>query len=134
MLSIILNGAHSKTATEFLYLETASIKIFYIIAARRLSYLQSILQRDENELVSKYYKAQVVESYQGDFVKLVEEDKKLIKLPISDYDIKNMSVNNFKGLVKEHTFNACWEHLLKLKSKHKKIMNIKYDKNRFNHT
>ena len=38
-------GAHSKPPTEFLYLETATVPLKYVISCRRMIYLKNILQR-----------------------------------------------------------------------------------------
>ena len=53
------------------------MKISYIIAARRLGYLH----RNDSEILSQFYKAQLAESYQGDFV------KKLINIQIKDEEM-----------------------------------------------
>ena len=63
--------AHTKTPKEFLYLETGALPIKWIIAQRRINYMNHILQRDENELVKKVFLAQRNNPVQGDFVKLV---------------------------------------------------------------
>ena len=39
--------AHSKTPLEFLYLETGSVPIDWVIKSRRINYLQNILRRDK---------------------------------------------------------------------------------------
>ena len=46
----LLVGAHSKTPLEFLYLETGAIPIRFIMACRRMIYLQTILKRSDREL------------------------------------------------------------------------------------
>ena len=48
-------GAHAKTPTEFLFLETGSLPLSYIIKSRRMIYLQSILKRNQQELVRWVY-------------------------------------------------------------------------------
>ena len=51
-------GAHSKTPVEFLFLETATLTIRYILASRRINYLKYILQKKESDLLQKFYNAQ----------------------------------------------------------------------------
>ena len=65
LLSIVDNqilryicGAHAKTPTEFLFLETGSLPLSFIIACRRMIYLQNILKRSKDELVKRVYMAQ----------------------------------------------------------------------------
>ena len=44
---------HSKTAKEFLYLETGCTPIRYILAQRRSNYLKHILSKSDEELIKK---------------------------------------------------------------------------------
>ena len=46
--------AHAKVPLEHLYLETAAIPIPFIISAIRLIYIQTILQRSDQEITKKY--------------------------------------------------------------------------------
>ena len=50
--------AHSKTPTEFLYLETGCIPIRFVMQSRRLMYLHHILSREDKELIKRVYSAQ----------------------------------------------------------------------------
>ena len=56
------------------------MKISYIISSRRLGYLH----RNDSEILSQFYKAQLADSYQGDYVQLVKGYKKLINIQIKD--------------------------------------------------
>ena len=58
--------AHAKVPIEHLYLETASVPIEYIISARRLIYLQTILQRPDEELIKQIYVHQKANPSPGD--------------------------------------------------------------------
>ena len=73
--------SHAKTSVSFLHLETATIPIKYIIASRRLNYLHNILTRNSEEALQRVYFAQKEKPLQGDFVKLVENNFKLINEP-----------------------------------------------------
>ena len=57
LLRKILRG-HSKTSIELIYLETGTIPIRYLLKARRINYLRTILNRDASELTSRVYFAQ----------------------------------------------------------------------------
>ena len=74
ILRLIL-GAHAKTPKEILYLETSALEIRHIIAIRRLSYLQTILKRHDEEIIFQVYKAQRKSPCKGDWVLLVKEDQ-----------------------------------------------------------
>ena len=83
--------------------------INYVLAARRLIYLQHILKRNNTELLKKVYLSQKANPKKGDFVDLVSEDAKLIELDINEEDIENMSktVKTVKRAVRK----AAFEHL-----------------------
>ena len=46
---------HSKTPLEFLFLETGSVPIRYILSSRRMLYLQTLLRRDDEEITKRIY-------------------------------------------------------------------------------
>ena len=47
-------------------------------------------KRSLNEITKKVYEAQKHDPKKGDFALLVEEDKKLVNLQLSDQEIQNM--------------------------------------------
>ena len=51
---------HSKTPTEFLYLETGLTPLKDIVASRRIMYLHNVLNRDKEELVKRIYETKSV--------------------------------------------------------------------------
>ena len=74
MLLRYLLNSHSKVSKEFLYLESGAVPMKYIIASRRLNFLQTILKRDEEELTKRVVLAQLDDPCEGDFAKLVKDD------------------------------------------------------------
>ena len=64
----------SKTPLEFLYLESGSIPIRYILKSRRLNFLKVIIDRDEEELTRRVFEAQATNPSPGDFAELVKND------------------------------------------------------------
>ena len=74
----------SKIPIPALYLETGQVPIRYILACRRLLYLQTILQRSDDELINKVYLAQRADTTEGDFCQLVDGDRELIDLQLTD--------------------------------------------------
>ena len=93
--------AHSKIPTEVLYLETGSIPIRFILKSRRISYLQTILKRHPEELVSEVYNVQKNDPIKGDFYDLVMQDLKSIDLNITEDAIIQMKKEKFKSIVKK---------------------------------
>ena len=57
-----LVGSHAKAPLEHLYLETAALPISYVLSARRMIYLQTILRRSDEEITKKVYLCQKKES------------------------------------------------------------------------
>ena len=56
------------------YFETGAIPISFLLKGRRLMYLWTILQKKEDELVSKVYQAQKIFPIKDDFVNQIKED------------------------------------------------------------
>ena len=82
----------------------AQILVRFIIACRRILYLQTILHRDQKELIYKVYKAQKTDPTKGDFCQLVEKDLQLLGLQLSNDTIRRMSKYEMKILVKNKIF------------------------------
>ena len=62
-----LTIGHAKVPIPALYLETGMMPIRFILACRRVLYLQTILQRAPEELIRKVYEAQKEDPTAGDF-------------------------------------------------------------------
>ena len=120
-------SAHSKIPLEALFLESKSIPIRYIVASRRIMYLHTILQKDENEMVRKVYEAQKVQPSSGDFIQLVKEDCAKIGLDMTDKEIGKTQKQKFKNIVKSKVITAAFNYLQMLQQSHSKMENIKYD-------
>ena len=75
-------------------------KCYFILACRRILYLQTILQRGTEELIYRVYAAQKDNPTQGDFCQLVSDDSHLIDIQLSDSQISNMTRYDLKMLVK----------------------------------
>ena len=68
-------NAHSKTACELFFLETAKIPIRLLISKRRLMYLWHLLRRNEEELIKKVYQTQKVKTTNGDWFQMIHYEK-----------------------------------------------------------
>ena len=121
-------GAHSKTPLEFLYLETGAIPVRFILACRRMLYLQTILKRPDSELTKRIYIAQKEKPTKGDFYCLVEKDFQMIGEILSEDEIIKKSRNSYKNNIKLKTRIAAFSYLKEQQNKHSKIRNIQYTK------
>ena len=120
--------AHSKIPTEVLYLETGSIPIRFILKSRRISYLQTILKRHPEELVSEVYNVQKNDPIKGDFYDLVMQDLKSIDLNITEDKIIQMKKEKFKSIVKKKVRESALCYLKQLQQNHSKVRTIRYCK------
>ena len=111
------------------YLETGAIPIRYVLIGRRLMYLWTILQKNEDELVSKVFKAQKLFPVKDDFVNQITEDKEEIGLLLTESEIKFMKKTKFKNLVKEKIRVSAHSYLLEKKEKLSKLDNLTSDFN-----
>ena len=94
-MRVICNG-HSKTFIEFLYLETAALPLNQIVAYCRIMYLHNILNRNDEELVKRVYKAQKDNPTQGDFICLVKKDLENMGEVFKEEDIMSKNKSQFK--------------------------------------
>ena len=121
-------GAHPKIPLEALYLETRSIPIRFIVASRRILYLHAILQRDRNEMIAKIYEAQKLKPSPGDFINLVKTDFETIGLEMNEQEIRQISKQKFKKIIKSKITNAAFTYLKSLQSNHSKMKNLRYER------
>ena len=122
LLRGILNATKG-TPNQFLYLETGSLPIHWILAQRRINYLRHIIGREESELIKKVFMAQKETPTEGDFVKLVIKDME--KLGINMEKIENGEIS--KQMLKKHVRDVAFGQLRADLSKGIKASTIKYD-------
>ena len=125
-----LMGSHQKTPLEFLYLETGTLPISYIIMIRRITYLQTLLTRNDEELTKRILLEQRKNPTNGDFIELVKED--FIKIgKFYDENMENFIVKTPKRTFKRHIKNlvqvATFQTLVQMQQKHTKVKQIKYE-------
>ena len=121
-----LTACHSKIPVPALYLETGQVPVRYILACRRVLYLQTILHRGEDELIKKVYLAQRADTTDGDFCQLVDGDLQLLDLQLSDLQIASISSFELKKIVKSKAKEAAFRHLIEIKESKRKMDNITY--------
>ena len=82
------------------------------------------LQKNDEELVSKVYKAQKLFPVKDDFINQINEDKEDIGLNLEDDDIKGMKKSQFKSVVKEKIKEAAHGYLIQKKERLSKLSNL----------
>ena len=119
LLRHILN-AHSKTAIEWLYVDTGRLDLKHLIQIRRMMYLWHILSRNKNELIYRIYQTQKIGSSMGDWVRMIEADKKELNIDMTDEEIQGVPKETFKTFVKKKAKINFIKHLNTLKAQHSK--------------
>ena len=94
----------------------------------RFNYLQYLLKLNENELLWKVFEAQCRSPVKGDWILKVKEDLVKLNLPTDFNEIKGMTKNAFKKLVKEKVNVLALKYLNNIKDKHSKMTNLNYEK------
>ena len=117
LLRGLMNG-HSKVPLEFLFLESGCVPVSFIHVCRRLIYLQTILKKDPNELISRVYFAQQSNSLPGDYCRLVAEDQASLGISLTEKQIIEMSSREYKKTIKEKVRNKAFEYLKSIQGTH----------------
>ena len=119
--------AHRGTPTDFLYLETGTLPIRWIIPQRRINYLKHILSRNESELIRKVFTAQKANPNQGDFIKLVEADLKKFELTYDEVASMELSKMKLKKMLRRSAEKLCFYELCQNASTSSKTKMLRYD-------
>jgi hypothetical protein len=111
---------------ESLYLEVGLTPLRGIIKARRINHLHTLVRLEENEMLSKFFKAQWMHPIKNYWVNQVKEDLIDFDIDMDLEQVKKQSKNSFKKMVKKKMRNYALEYLNNLKEKHSKMENLLY--------
>ena len=84
----------------------AALPVNYVLAVRRMIYMHTILKRNNNELTKKVYLCQKESPLVGDWCLLVAEDFNKLDIQMSDEQIEQMHVSDYKKLIKNRAHDA----------------------------
>ena len=115
-----LFNSHSKTSKEIYLIESGKIPIRIIISMRRIMYWWHILHAKQTDMLVKVYNVQKVSHVQGDWIRLLEQDKKMFKINLSDEEVSGMSRYKIKNVVKKRGQELTLNYIEGLKKKHSK--------------
>ena len=113
-------GAHSKTGIEWLYIETGKFDIKSLVQIRRLMYWWHILSRKKSELIRRVYETQKISNNAGDWIKLIENDKRELDIQMDKEDIQGVSQESIKNYIKSKVKTKFLQHLNNIKKNHSK--------------
>ena len=75
-----LFNSYYKTSKEIYRIESGKIPIRYLISMRRIMYWWHILHVKKSDMLFRVYSVKKISPVQGDWVKMLEGDKKLFKI------------------------------------------------------
>ena len=116
------------TPNELLYLELGCIPLEEIIKCRRINFLHYLLTRNEDELVFKFFKAQLRNPSKGDWTNIVKQDIEDFGITETFDEISKLSKSAFKKKVAIACRQFTLNKLLNLKEGHSKGANLVYNK------
>ena len=119
-------GAHAKTPSEILYLETATIPLRHTISIRRLLYHQAILARPEDELIKRVYNEQLLNPLKGDWINQLKDDFNFIGEEFTEEYAKENSKCEYKKIIKQKVRDKVFEKLKETQRTHIKVSEISY--------
>ena len=117
---------HAKVPIPALYLETGMMPTRFVLACRRVLYLQTILQRAPEELTRRVFEAQKEDPTDGDFCLQVKEDLEMLQINLNEEEIRCMKKNHFKTIVKDKSKHAAFKFLLQQQATKSKMSSLKY--------
>ena len=89
-------------------------------------YLQTILKRHDSEITKKVYLCQKSRPLPGDWCQLVAADFNKIDLHMSDENVAQMPVYEYKKLIKSKFHDTAFNELEELKEGHSKVRDNYY--------
>ena len=111
-------------SNEAAFLETGCLPIRFILRGRRVMYLWTLLNKNEEELVKKVFNIQKEYPIENDWKIQVDEDLELLGITLSEGSIKAMKKEKFKKLVKEKLEEKAAEYLAGQRDKHSKTQGL----------
>ena len=121
-----LMKCHSKTAIEFLHMESGTWKLRHILTLNRMMYHHHNLTTDKNETIMKMYLKQKSDPTKHDWYELLQKDFKFVGLSMKDEEIISMSQFQYKKKIKSLIQKAAYEYFLTEKQKHSKLHDVRY--------
>ena len=112
------------TPKEMYYLELGVLPFRDVMRKKRLSFLQYILNENQDSMIYRFLQSQLKSSNPKDWIQTVSEDIKELKMNVTTADIKEIRKSTFKAMLRECTENYVFKSLTKKKLSHSKVMHI----------
>ena len=127
LLRKILN-APLTTPKEALFLELGVMPLRDIIRQRRIIFLHYIIKQKSESMIGRIFETQNRKRTPKDWITTVLKDLEELNLDFTFTDIKHISKENWKKLVKRNVIEKTFKNLLETKQTHSKVMKLEYEK------
>ena len=126
-----LFDAEQGTPIESFFLETSAWPLRFIIMGRKLMYYWTMLRKGDNELAKSVFNAQLEFPSKGDWISDTKDILNYCNIKHSAEEIKKMSQEKFKSIVKEKLQFKVMAYLIliAMQSKHSKSERLSYEGN-----
>merc|ERR1711973_122433 len=121
-----LLDAPISTPCEALYLELGVVPISMILKGRRLMYLHYLLNLEETEMLYCFFLAQLNMPGENDWTETVKQDLVDFEIGLSLQEVKELSHDQFKRMVKDKSRSNAFKQLMGAKSHHSKMSSLDY--------
>ena len=112
----------SSTPIASLYLETGSVPLRYVIKGKRIMFLQHIITRNEESLISRVLQAQINNPVKGDWWLVVKEDLKILGMESMGLkEIREISKDALRKLLKDRINDTALQDLEAIRSSRSKL-------------
>ena len=109
-----------------LFLELGCVPLRLIIRSKRMNFLHYILNQPDESIIKSVFNEQLSNPSRNDWVKLIDQDMKCLKIGLTYDKIQIMSKNSFKNFINKKIREAALEYLTILKKKHSKVDTIEH--------
>ena len=116
------------TPKEILFLELGVLPLREIIKQRRLNFLFYLIHQKNESMLKRVFQSQMKNRTKRDWISTVLKDMEELDLNLTFADIQKMSKGNWKDLIKRNILDRALFNLLKIKEKHSKVTELKYEK------
>ena len=83
-------------------------------------YWWQLISVDSSELINRVYSAQKLSPISGDWIQLLEEDKRQFDIQLSDTEVASLSKERFRNFVRKKSIEVTIKYLKKLQKKNSK--------------
>ena len=115
------------TPKEMLYLELACLPVKFIIMGRSTMFLQYLLKQESDSLLHTFFKAQLDNPTKKDWCQSAKDTLEELGLKITLSQMKLMTEEDLKEIVKKACETKALEYLNKKKESHSKVLHLAHN-------